>query len=149
MTSTTNQVQLSVVEEYGVELIILDAPGAQVVIGPNPGNLVANVFPTNSNVTSLATASSLLGGIRTGTPSANIDLQLPTGTSMDLVFDNFQSNQAFSWSIINLAPTANSITVTVNDGHSVVGNMVVAAATSARFLTRKTAANTFVTYRAS
>jgi hypothetical protein len=40
------------------------------------------------------------------------------------------------------------ITVTAAaTGHTVVGNMAVAAATSGRFLTRKTAANTFVSYR--
>jgi hypothetical protein len=108
-----------------------------------------NIVPTNSNTSTTATATSLLNGIRTGTPTASIDLQLPSGTNMDAAFADLQTNQGFAWSVVNLASATHSITVTANDGHTVVGNMVVAAATSVRFLTRKTAANTFVTYRIS
>jgi hypothetical protein len=105
--------------------------------------------PTNSNVTATATAASLLDGLRTGTPTANIDLQVPTGTNMDAAFQELQANQSFEWSVINLAAATHVITVTANTDHAVVGNMAVAAATSGRFLTRKTAANTFITYRIS
>lgn len=105
--------------------------------------------PVNSNVTATATAASLLDGIRTGTPTADIDLQLPTGTNMDAAFQDLQANQSFEWSVINLATAASGfdITVTANTSHTVVGSMVVTGETSGRFLTRKTAANTFVTYR--
>jgi hypothetical protein len=105
--------------------------------------------PTNSNVTATATAASLLDGLRTGTPTANIDLQLPTGTNMDAAFQELQISQAFEWSAINLATAASGfdITVTANTDHTVVGRMVVTGETSGRFLTRKTAANTFITYR--
>jgi hypothetical protein len=105
--------------------------------------------PTNSNTTATATAASLLDGIRTGTPTADIDLQLPTGTNMDAAFQDLQTNQSFEWSVINLATAASGfdITVTANTDHTVVGQMVVTGETSGRFLTRKTAANTFVTYR--
>jgi len=105
--------------------------------------------PTNSNVTATATASSLLNGLRTGTPSANINLTLPTGTDMDSAFQDLQTNQSFEWSVINLAAATFIITVVANTAHTVVGAMGVAAATSGRFLTRKTAANTFITYRIS
>jgi hypothetical protein len=105
--------------------------------------------PVNSNITATAAASSLLDGIRTGTPAANITLTLPTGTAMDAEFQELQTNQSFEWSLINLAGATFTITVLLNTGHTVAGNgnMVVAAATSGRFLTRKTAANTFTTYR--
>lgn len=105
--------------------------------------------PTNSDVTATATASSLLAGIRTGTPAAAIDLQVPTGTNMDAAFTSLQNNQSFEWSCINLAGATYAITVTANTDHTVVGNMSVAANTSGRFLTRKTATNTFITYRIS
>lgn len=105
--------------------------------------------PVNSNVTATATAASLLDGLRTGTPTANINLQVPTGTNMDAAFQELQTNQSFEWSVINLAAATHVITVTANTDHTVVGNMAVAAATSGRFLTRKTAANTFITYRIS
>ena len=105
--------------------------------------------PTNSNATATTTAASLLDGIRTGTPTADIDLQVPTGTNMDAAFQELQTNQSFEWSVINLATAASGfdITVTANTGHTVVGRMVVTGETSGRFLTRKTAANTFITYR--
>jgi hypothetical protein len=111
--------------------------------------VTTRAVPVNSNVTATATAASLLDGLRTGTPTANIDLQLPTGTNMDEAFQELQSNQAFEWSAINLATAASGfdITVTANTDHTVVGRMVVTGETSGRFLTRKTAANTFITYR--
>jgi hypothetical protein len=110
-------------------------------------NTTSNTSPVNSNASTTATASSLLNGIRTGTPTAGIDLQVPTGTNMDAAFAGLQNNQGFQWSVINLAAATHAITVTANDDHTVVGNMIVAASTSGRFLTRKTAANTFFTYR--
>lgn len=104
---------------------------------------------SNSNTSTTMTAATLISGIRTGTPAANITYTLPTGTNMDAVFESLQANHGIEWTLINLAAATYAITVAVNTGHTVVGNMVVAANTSARFITRKTAANTFVTYRAS
>jgi hypothetical protein len=109
--------------------------------------IAQSTSPTNSNTSATATASSLLGGIRTGTPTANINLTLPTGTNMDAAFQNLETNQTIEWSVINLAAAIHVITVVANTAHTVVGNMAVAANSSARFMTRKTAANTFITYR--
>lgn len=105
--------------------------------------------PTNSNISVTATAASLLDGLRTGTPTGNINLTLPTGTNMDAAFQELQTNQSFEWSLINLATAASGfdVTVTANTTHTVVGRMVVNGETSGRFLTRKTAANTFISYR--
>lgn len=101
----------------------------------------------NQNATSTATASSLRNGLRTATPTANINLTMPTGTDLDAAFQDLQTNQGFQWSAINLAAATFTITILANTGHTLVGNMVVAANTSARFLSRRTSANTFVTYR--
>jgi hypothetical protein len=106
-----------------------------------------NAVPVNSNVSTTATAASLLTGIRTGTPAAGIDLQMPTGTDLDAAFVSLANNQTLEWTVINLASATHAITVTANTDHTVVGNMVVAANSSARFASRKTAANTFITYR--
>ena len=107
----------------------------------------ARTAPANSNTSTTATASSLIDGLRTGTPTGSIDLTLPTGTDMDSAFQELQTNQSFEWSVINLAAATHVITVVAASGHTVVGNMAVAAATSGRFITRKTAANTFISYR--
>lgn len=104
------------------------------------------------------TAAELLAFINTGTHAtgSNINYQLPTGTAMD-AGASLAVNEGFEWSLLNLsAAAADTITVTANTGHTVAGVMVVQSAHSttgglygnaARFFTRKTAANTFVTYR--
>jgi hypothetical protein len=100
----------------------------------------------------------LLTGIITGTHTAGADqaYTLPTGTLMDAAVQ-FATNDAFEWTLINLsAAAADTVTVTAGTDHTVVGVMVVQSAhattgglygNAARFLTRKTAANTYVTYR--
>lgn len=109
--------------------------------------LMQATSPVNSNVSATLAASTLTSGIATGTPAAAISFTLPTGTNMDAVFQTLQTNQTFEWSVINLAAATHAITVLANTAHTVVGNMIVAANTSGRFATRKTAANTFITYR--
>jgi hypothetical protein len=109
--------------------------------------LTKHTVPTNFNSSTTATAASLLTGIRTGTPTANVDLQVPTGTDLDAAFVSLTNSQALEWSVINLASATHTITVTANTDHTLVGNMVVAANSSARFASRKFAANTFITYR--
>ena len=110
--------------------------------------VTSRTSPSNSNTSATATASSLLDGLRTGTPTGNITLTLPTGADMDAAFQGLPNNQSFEWSVINLAAATHLITVTAAaTGHTVVGSMAVAAATSGRFITRKTAADTFISYR--
>lgn len=102
---------------------------------------------TNSNVTATASAASLIGGLRTGTPTGEINLQLPTGADVDSAFSGLTVGQSFEWSVVNLAPATHAITVTANTGHAVVGNPVIAANTSGRFASRKAATDSFVSYR--
>lgn len=109
--------------------------------------MLESVTPTNSNVTATATAASLLSGIRTGTPTTNINLTLPTGTNTDAAFTSLGVNQSFRWCYINLAAATHTVTILSAAGHTVVGDMVVQPNSSAGFLTRKTGTNTFVTYR--
>lgn len=113
------------------------------------GVVSQTVITANQNGNSTATASSLRNGLRTGTPTANITLTMPTGTSIEAVFQELPTNQGFQWSTINLAAATFTITIVVdaNSNHALMGNMVVAANTSARFMTRKTSANNYVTYR--
>ena len=69
------------------------------------------------------------------------------------------NNDSFEWTLINLSAAAiDTITIVAGADHTVVGNMIVQSAhgttgalygNSATFRTRKTATNTFVTYRIS
>ena len=108
-----------------------------------------NVTVYNSNANVTLTAAQLIAGIVTGTPSGNLDFTLPTAANMDAAFSSLQTDQAFYWSLINLA-ASNSIDLLDNTNHTVVGNRKVSQTVSAQFLTRKTSTTpTYVTYRAS
>lgn len=93
------------------------------------------------------TPASLLTGYVTATPTTSRSIQLPTGTAMDAAA-NFAINDSFDWSLTTLAAFA--LTVTVNTDHTIVGAPVATGATlgnTIRWRTRKTADNTFVSYR--
>ena len=96
----------------------------------------------------LATGAALLSGIVTATPTTGRNVQLPTGANMDLASE-FLVGDSIDWSLITLAAFA--LTITVNTGHTIVGAAATGATSgsAARFRTRKTAADTFVTYRLS
>jgi hypothetical protein len=116
------------------------------------------VTPSAETVAVTLTAAELLTGLVTGTHAAGATAAytLPTGTLLDAA-GTFLVDEFFDWTLINLsAAAADTITVTAGADHTVQGAMVVASAHSTtgavygnagRFRTRKTAANTFVTYR--
>ena len=106
------------------------------------------------------TIAELLTGIVTATHTAGATAAytLPTGTLADAGAD-LSIDESFDWSLINLsAAAADTVTVTAGTAHTIVGNAIVQSVhastgliygSSGRFRTRKTAANTFVTYRIS
>lgn len=102
--------------------------------------------PGTLNATGTLTAALILGGIVTSTTAAGVTATLDTGTVMDTVID-VAADDGFFWSAINTG--ANAFTVTAAAGHTIVGAGAVAATSSGRFMTRRTAANTWITYRLS
>lgn len=133
----------------------LSANGDLIVNGNNGnGQVLASIStgavvrpqgaPGALNATGALTAALILGGIVTSTTAAAVTATLPTGTVMDAAV-NIEVGDAIEWTAINTG--SNAFTVTAADDHTVVGAGAVAAGTSGRFLTRRTAANTFVTYR--
>lgn len=91
------------------------------------------------------TIAMILNGIITGNPSAARAYTFETGATSD-AWPSLQIDMGYEWSIINTNATY-AITLTAASGHTIVGIATIAPYSSARFLTRKTAANTFVTYR--
>jgi hypothetical protein len=91
------------------------------------------------------TIAMILNGIITGNPSAARAYTFETGATSD-AWPSLQIDRGYEWSVINLNATY-AITITAASGHTIVGDAVVALSTTGRFLTRKTAASTFVTYR--
>lgn len=139
--------------------IVVESVGSQPVfyeVGTAPqvqqGRLDIQVQEAPTNIAdggSMAfTAASLIGGIVTATPTAGRNIQLPTGAALDAVSE-FAINDSFDWSLITLAAFA--LTITVNTNMTIVGAAATAGTNGsvARFRTRKTAADTFVTYRIS
>lgn len=111
---------------------------------------------TVSAKTTLATLTiaELLAGIVTATHAAGADqaYTLPAGTDCEAA-RTWANNEAFEWSIVNLSgtPATNTVTITANTGHTIVGPGVAIGSATAelntrRCITRRTAANTFVTY---
>lgn len=111
----------------------------------------AQPAPTAKTATATLTIAELLTRIVTVTASAAVALTLPTGTLTDAgLFGGLATvGESFEWEVINLGSADGAVTMTAGTGHTYVGAAVVAISTSARFRTRKTAANTFVTYRIS
>lgn len=102
--------------------------------------------PTAKTGDATLTIAELLTSIITATKASAVALTLPTGTLTDAGV-TLDADQGFTWSVINLGSSSGAVTMTAGTDHTYVGEPVVAIATSARFLTRKTAANTYVTYR--
>lgn len=123
--------------------------GTDPVIGDN-GNWQPQGAPVDiTDGGSMAfTAASLLGGIVTATPTQARNVQLPLGSALDAA-GTMAIGDSFDWTLITLAAFA--LTITVNTGMTIVGAAATAGTSgaAARFRTRKTAANTFVTYRLS
>lgn len=131
--------------------IILEAgpAGALYEVGSAPvvqDNYASQIqaAPVAVNVTGAVSATAILGGIVTSTTAAAVAGTVPTGTVMD-GSSEFAVNDSVDWSVINTG--ANAFTVTAAAGHTLVGAAATAAGTSGLYRTRKTAANTFVTYR--
>lgn len=133
----------------------LDATGKLVVAGKvvpavldGGAKFTTQGTPTAVNATATLTIAQLLTGIITSTTAAAVTGTLPTGTLTDagVTDPGMAVDDAFEWTVINTGGT-NAFTVAAGTGHTLVGSGVVAANSAQTFRTRKTAANTFVTYR--
>lgn len=122
--------------EIGTDATVKFVRGAVVQGSTNAVNATATLTPTN-----------IYSGIITSSTAAAVTATLPTGAVMELS-STFAVADAFDWSVINTGANAFTVAAAAS-GHTVVGNMVVAAGKAARFRTAKTADQTFVTYSLS
>lgn len=103
--------------------------------------------PVAVNVTGAVSAAAIQGGLVISTTAAAVAGTVPTGAVMEAAVQ-WAIGDSVDWSVI--ATGANAFTVTAAaSGHTLVGSGVVATVTSGLFRTRKTAFETFVTYRLS
>jgi hypothetical protein len=96
----------------------------------------------------IMTAANVLSGIITATPTVGRNVQLPTGTNLELATE-WAIDEGVDFSLITEAAFA--LTITVNTGVTIIGSPSTAATSgsAATFRVRKTALNTFVVYRLS
>jgi hypothetical protein len=104
--------------------------------------------PAAVDTTATLTVGNLKSGIITSSTAAAVTMTLPTGTDTEAGFSGIYTNMTFEWTVINTGAT-NAVTVQGGTGHTLVGSGAVAAGVSGRFASRRTASNTFVTYRLS
>lgn len=116
--------------------------------GDNKNGVGYQVAPTAKTANATLTIAELLTKIITATSASAVALTLPTGTLTDAGL-SMQIDTAFDWGVINLGSASGAVTMTAGTDHTYVGNATVAIGDSGKFRTRKTAANTFVTYRIS
>ena len=132
-------------------IIQAGASGAAYAVGVSPvisdsGKFQSQGTPGVLNATGTLTAAMILSGIVTSTTAAAVAATLDTGAIVDAASE-FAIGDSFDWSVINTG--GNAFTVTASSGHTIVGTAAVATVTSAVWRTRKTAADTFVSYRLS
>lgn len=126
----------------GRTAVTQDDAGSQLLVQGAPGAL---------NATGTLTAALILTGIVTSSAAAAVVATVDTGTAMDTALaDTVAIGEAFDWSAINTHAT-NAFTVTAAADHTLVGSGVVdtdaVGGGSGRFRSKRTAANTWVTYR--
>lgn len=116
--------------------------GVKVEFGTQPN-------PTAIAATATLTIAQMPVSICATSGTAAISLTLPTGTLTDagITAPALPINGCFDWVVINTGTSLGAVTMVAGTGHTIVGSATVAIGTSARLRTRKTAANTFVTYR--
>jgi hypothetical protein len=143
----------TIVIEAG-EAEALYAVGVTAVITENIGRR-AQPTPTAMTVTANITPAGLLSGLIIGTHAAGATqtYTLPTGALLDAAV-TMGIDESVDWALINAsAAAADTITLAAAaSGHTIVGAVVVVSADSApantaMYRTRKTAADTFITYR--
>ena len=126
------------------------ASGATYAVGTDPvvsddGKFQLQGTPGVLNATGALTAAMILSGIVTSTTAAAVAGTLPTGAVLDAASE-FAIGDSFDWSVIATGATPFTVTAAAT-GHTVVGTAAVATVTSGAWRTRKTAAETFVSYR--
>jgi hypothetical protein len=133
-------------------IIQAGASGAAYAVGVSPvisdsGKFQSQGAPGVLNATGTLTAAMILTGIVTSSTAAATAATLDTGAVVDAASE-FAIGDSFDWSVINTGPSAFTVT-SPDSSHTILGVAAVATVTSAIWRTRKTAANTFISYRLS
>lgn len=139
-----------VAELPAADTLVADALKANIASPVLTGNLYfQQAAPVVANATATLTIANLLVGMVQSTNTVAVSLTLPTGTltNAGVLAGTLAVDRAFEWLLVNTGTTSGAVTLLAGVGHTIIGSAVIAIGTSAKFRTRKTAANTFITYR--
>jgi hypothetical protein len=122
------------------------------VTGPSLQN--GNIFfaqpaPIAKTASATLLISELLTGIITATSATAVSLALPSATltNAGILGGLLPIDNAFDWVVINRGSSVGIVTITNGSGNTMFGLTTIPIASQAIFRTRKTATNTFITYR--
>jgi hypothetical protein len=124
----TNGVQRSSVTADGGVTIAREAP---------------NATGGASNYTILA--ADLRNGLLLANGGTTASLVVPAGSTIDTAFSGGYTNMTIEWVVINTG--TGTATIVQSTNHTLFGNMSITTNTSGRFLSRRTSAGTYLTYR--
>lgn len=100
--------------------------------------------PIAISTASIVTGADLINGIIV---NIGYGWNLPTGVNLDIYFLPTLLPASFDWSVINTFTSPSLLSQSA--GHTLVGNLTIAASSSAQYRTVKTGVSTYVTYRIS
>jgi hypothetical protein len=147
----------------GTAYLPLTINGLTITFGPNGTSTMVlsqtgTVFNTTAyfpqgsgnsiNATATLTIAQMLASLIFCNSAVAVSYTLPTGTLTDAgVMPGLANDRAFDWFILNIGSAAGAITMIGGTNHTYIGNTTIAIGDAAQFRTRKTAANTYITYR--
>ena len=106
---------------------------------------------TNTATTVTLTAAMILNkNVIQNTTTTAVTYNLDTGTNLEAAATGFNTpavGATIEWNLFNDSTSAGAITIAAGTGHTYSGTTTVAISTMAKFLTRKTAAATYITTR--
>jgi hypothetical protein len=118
-----------------------------VAVSPVLSQLIAERIqraPTAIDANAGIRIASMAQGIITSNSLLGVTGTLPTGTIVDAMSD-FRMDASFDWHVATQG--LGGFTIAAASGHTIVGSATIGGNDAGIFRTRKTAANTFVTYR--
>lgn len=127
--------------------VVQNGQTVQTTTGAIARSFQAQLAPVALTADATLTANQMRGSLITVTSSNPVSLTLPLPANINAQLSNMTVNRCFFWNIINLG--SQSVLMVSNTDHDYVGNNTIPVSTSAGFMTVKSTADTFVTYRIS
>lgn len=123
-------------------------PGARVVTDTLTWYTDPPVVKSTSGTINL-TAAEIAGGLIQYTNSGNATINVPTGSALDTYFNAEYVGMTFTWAV--QVTTNATVTLAGATGHTYEGRTTITGGPNVAYIfqTRRTAANTYITYRIS